>query len=112
MNFPIKIKLLENKKLIEETVFDKAWIGGEWVLGIKTNNQTLSDEGSWRIWAWKDYKYFWPIYRYDIEYFKDTTEVDFIELINRKFMEIPTLRKFYCYIVKEYKPSDFDEIEI
>ena len=112
MKLPFQIKIFENKKLVEETTFDKIWACGEWVLGIRTNNKTLSDEGSYRIWAWEDKKYFWPLYRYNEEYFKGTTEVDFIGLINKKFMEIPTLRKFYCYASRIRKPGLFNKINI
>lgn len=112
MKLPFKIKIFENHKVVEETTFDKIWSCGEWILGIRTDNQTLSDEGSYRIWAWEDKKYFWPFYKYDEEYFKGTTEVDFVELINEKFMEIPTLKKFYCCIKKECKPNLFEEINI
>ena len=112
MKLPFKIKIFENKKLVEETTFDKIWFCDEWILGIRTNNQTLSDEGSLRIWAWEDKKYFWPFYKYINILFKEKTEAYFVEMINKKFMEIPTLRKFFCCIVKEHKPNDFDEIEI
>ena len=112
MKLPIKIKIFENKKLAEETTTDTVFSCGEMVLGIRTNNQILSNEGSLRIWDWKDKKFFWPIYRYDEEYFKRKTEADIIEMINKKFIEIPTLRKFSCCMIKEHKPSKFDEIKI